>query len=58
MGDREADIVKVYQPISNKDYGKYKIMELIWERKEPVEEMTMEEICKALGKTVKIVKEK
>jgi hypothetical protein len=31
--------------------------ELVYERKE-VEEMTLEEVCKALGKEIKIVKEK
>ena len=30
--------------------------ELVYERKEP-EEMTLEEVCKALGKEIKIVKE-
>ena len=30
---------------------------IIWERKE-VEEMTLEEICKALGKEIKIIKSK
>lgn len=29
---------------------------LIWERKEEPEEMTLEEVCKALGKEIKIVK--
>jgi len=28
----------------------------IWEYKEPVQEMTMAEVCKALGKTIKIIK--
>ena len=31
--------------------------ELIYERKDEPEEMTLEEICKALGKEIKIVKE-
>lgn len=31
---------------------------LVYEREEPVEEMTIEEVCKALGKDVKIVESK
>ena len=36
---------------------KYEYGKLVYERKE-VEEMTLEEVCKALGKEIKIVKEK
>lgn len=32
-------------------------IELLWQYEEPVEEMTLAEVCKALGKNIKIVKE-
>lgn len=35
-----------------------KLGRLVWEREEPVEEMTMDDVCKALGKRVKIVDKK
>ena len=40
--------------IKEKEYKKYST--LLWERKPDVEEMTLEEVCKALGKNVKIIK--
>ena len=54
------DIVKVLRP---KDYTilehNWKYADLIWEREEvEMEEMTLEEVCKALGKEIKIVKSK
>lgn len=55
------DIVAVRRPIRKADCVflafKHKSGELVYERKE-VEEMTLEEVCKALGKEIKIVKEK
>jgi hypothetical protein len=52
------DIVKVHRP-----YDAYGLMHnqwykapVVWEREETVE-MTLAEVCKALGKNVKIVKE-
>lgn len=57
----EGDIMKVYRP--NQPYqcrfrpDSYTEGTLIYERKE-IEEMTLEEICSALGKEIKIVKEK
>lgn len=56
-----SDIMKVYRP--NKPHHcrfhpcGYSAGTLVYERKE-VEEMTLEEVCKALGKEIKIVKEK
>lgn len=50
------NIVKVYESNSytlNNLFSKENLV-LIWERKEKVEEMTLEEICKALGKKIKI----
>lgn len=56
-----SDIVAVRRPIHKADCVfhafAHKLGVLIYERKE-VEEMTLEEVCKALGKEVKIVKEK
>lgn len=54
------DVVKVLRP---KGYTvlehNWEYADLIWERKEvKVEEMTLEEVCKALGKEIKIVKSK
>lgn len=54
-GDKEYDIVKVYQPQNNNSYYSFEDLTLIWERDESTE-MTMEEVCKALGKQIKIVK--
>ena len=59
MSSCERDIVAVY------GYKKLyvdalvcdtKHRDLIWEREEKVEEMTLEQVCKELGKTIKIVK--
>lgn len=51
------DIMKVYRPIDNipTDKSKWKDLPLIYERTE-VKEMTVEEISKALGYEVKVVK--
>ena len=51
------DIMKVYRPIDNipTDRSKWKDLPLIYERTE-VKEMTVEEISKALGYEVKVVK--
>ena len=59
-GDLEWDIVKIQR--SKKDNGIVRHHwlegEVIWEEKPPIEEMTLEEVCKALGKEIKIVKSK
>ena len=50
------NIVRIYESNSytlNNLFSKENLV-LIWERKEEVEEMTLEEICKALGKKIKI----
>ena len=56
-----ADIMAVRRPRSVGDCAfnafKNELGTLVYERKE-VKEMTLEEICKALGKEIKIVKEK
>lgn len=44
----ECPPYKLFKPAREDD------MTLIWERKE-VEEMTIEEICKALGKEIKVI---
>jgi hypothetical protein len=55
-----VNVVKVYQPTSNRGYFNEKVieMELIWEREPQPIEMTLEEACKKLrdtmGKPVKI----
>lgn len=53
----QYDIMKVYRPIDNipTDKSKWKDLPLIYERTE-VKEMTVEEISKALGYEVKVVK--
>jgi hypothetical protein len=61
-GDR-ADIVAVRRPLEKSDcvFGAFdrNYGELVYDReRDTVVEMTMEEICAALGKTIKIVKEK
>ena len=57
--EENCDIVAVRRPISPHeciyDIFNCKKGELVYERKE-VEEMTLEEVCKALGKEIKIVK--
>ena len=62
----DTDIIAVYQPYNpcngfviftlpkheiNTNYWK-----LLWSEPEPTEEMTLAEVCKALGKNIKIVK--
>ena len=50
------NIVKIYKSNShtlNNLFSKENLV-LIWERKEEAEEMTLDEICKALGKKIKI----
>jgi len=54
-GDTDYDIVKIYQPQHNRSYYHLQDLDIIWEREESTE-MTMEEVCKALGKQIKIVK--
>lgn len=53
------DIVAVRRPATRDDFSlnafKYELGKLVYERKE-VEEMTLEQVCKALGKNIKIVK--
>lgn len=52
------NIIKVYKEISNlSDICNYNIdnLTLIWERNPKPEEMTLEEVCAALGKQIKIV---
>lgn len=57
------DIMKIYKLIDASNLrcvlgegsGHYNL-KIVWEREEPVE-MTLEEVCKALGKDIKIVKE-
>lgn len=52
----ELNIVKIYESGSHTLEGLFnkENLVLIWERKEEIEEMTLEEICKALGKKIKI----
>ena len=56
-GTDKYDIMKVYRPTDNipTDKSKWKDLPLIYERTE-VKEMTVEEISKALGYEVKVVK--
>lgn len=55
----DYDIVAVRRPVTRDDFSlnafKYELGKLVYERKE-VEEMTLEQVCKALGKNIKIVK--
>lgn len=57
----ECDIMKIYRPYQPHQCRfhpcGYSAGTLVYERKE-IEEMTLEEVCKALGKEIKIVKEK
>lgn len=57
--NREGDIIAVRRPLQSKhccfDAFDLELGELVYERSEP-EEMTLEEVCKALGKEIKIVK--
>ena len=52
-------INKVYKPTAQflRDIFEDNCLTLIWERKEEPVEMTLAEVCKALGKEIKIVKE-
>jgi hypothetical protein len=61
LNGKDFDIIAVRRPVRQADcvftaftdqYG-----ELVYERKEP-EEMTLEEVCRLLGKEIKIVKSK
>lgn len=57
--DTKADIVAVRRVDNVRDL-RYNVFEeelgcLVWKRDEPIVEMTMEDVCKALGKRVKIV---
>lgn len=60
-GNSEYDIIAIRRPCEKSDCRfeafNCELGTLVYERKEP-EEMTIEEICKALGKEIKIVKEK
>ena len=55
----DYEIVKIKRPNSGDQYCQkyWDEAPIIWERKE-VAEMTLEEVCKALGKEIKIVKSK
>ena len=55
----EWDIVKVHRPNSPDGliHDQWYKAPVVWEREEAVE-MTLEEVCKALGKEIKIVKSK
>jgi hypothetical protein len=49
----EHDVIEVYStPVYNPTQKKY----LLWEREKPVEELTLAEVCKELGREVKIIK--
>ena len=56
-----VDVVAVRRPLEPADCQfcafKHNFGELVYERKSEPEEMTLEEVCKALGKEIKIVKE-
>lgn len=61
LGDDGYDIVAVRRPINKKDCCfdafKYQCGTLVYERKEKeVKEMTLEQVCKLLGKKIKIIK--
>lgn len=62
--DPKYDVMAVRRPNSPGDCGFYafkqKRGQLVYEREEvaEIEEMTLEEVCKALGKEIKIVKNK
>ena len=57
--DYELDIMQVYGLARLNNAISVENRPLLWERKEEpqVEEMTLSEVCKALGKNIKIVKE-
>ena len=63
----ERGIVKVYTPktpantniganLTSFMYMEDSFFNLVWEHKEPIEEMTLEQIYKELGREVKVVK--
>ena len=60
LGDSGSDVMRVYRNASSfnicrRPYAKEYI---VYDRnRDEVEEMTLEEVCKALGKNIKIVKE-
>lgn len=58
VNDPKFNIVRVYKSHADRlgSLCKDAYLTLIWERKEEPVEMTIEEICKALGKEIKIVK--
>ena len=63
---KSIDIVEVYQPINlcngyiiiSKHYSQINTSKwkLLWKEEPEVEEMTMEEVCRMLGKNIKIIK--
>lgn len=59
--NKDGDVIAVRRPLQPHhccfDAFELEFGELVYERKE-VEEMTLAEVCKALGKEIKIVKEK
>ena len=58
--DKEYDIIEVRRPLQKSDSSfdafEYKYGILVYERQEP-EEMTLSEVCKLLGREIKIVRE-
>jgi len=59
-GYHEFDVSKVYRSgyqhkYTSKEFDEH---ELIWKREEEPQEMTLEEVCKELGREIKIVKNK
>lgn len=60
MCGSEYDIIAVRRPINPHqicfDAFEYKVCPLVYERKEEPEEMTLAEVCKLLGKEIKIIK--
>lgn len=60
LGDSDSDVMRVYRNASSFNNCKWPYAEelIVYDRKrDEAEEMTLEEICKALGKNIKIVKE-
>ena len=59
-GESQWDIIKIQRPEKTNGIVPYHWLEgkVMWEEKPPIEEMTLEEVCKALGKEIKIVKSK
>lgn len=59
MGDEQNDIIAVRRPQRKSECSFYAFVwnegTLVYERKEP-EEMTLEQVCKLLGKEIKIIK--